>query len=167
MTKIIDELNPTQVHQKKPLQDLQLEEEEVSKIRSDFPKSERRKIEHSWSFYEMAVKLAEDPNLSGIPNLLYGYGMSSHLIHADSDGVGMRWERILRSKERRDLVEVAQIGRIISDILSLLGFRLYGLTKIKILDKSILNDLMGDISVILSEVADLQKKWADAEYENT
>ena len=52
--------------------------------------------------------------------MLYSYGMSSHVLHQDCDGVGMVWDRICRSDERREAIELAHGAREVSD-LSMMG----------------------------------------------
>jgi hypothetical protein len=152
---------------RRPLQELLLANEEVASITAEYPRDVRRRLEHSWSFYEIVARLAKQPAYDGLPHLLYSYGMSSNTLHADADGIGMRWERLMRHSERREYVNIAHAGRIISDILSYLGFRLHGL--LQVTDRSTTNfhRYTDSISPILDEISAAQRKWEKLEYEVT
>ena len=152
---------------RKPLQELLLANEEVASIRAEYPRYVRRRLEHSWSFYEIVVRLAKQPAYTGLSHLLYSYGMSSNTLHADADGIGMRWERLMRHSERRESVNIAHAGRIISDILSYLGFRLYGLLQVTEGSPAYFHRYTDRISPILDEISAAQRKWERLEYEVT
>jgi hypothetical protein len=152
---------------RRPLQELLLTNEEVASIRSEYPRNVRRRLEHSWSFYEIVYRLAKQPAYAGLPHLLYSYGMSSNMLHADADGIGMRWERTMRHSELRESVNIAHAGRIISDILSCLGFRLYGLIQVTDGSSSFFHHYADKISAILEEISAAQHKWERLEYEDT
>jgi hypothetical protein len=56
--------------------------------------------------------------------MLYGYGMGSHNLHKDGDGVGMIWERFRRSEKRQYAVKLGHISRLLSDICTFAQIRL-------------------------------------------
>ena len=56
-------------------------------------------------------------------HLAHNYGMSSHLIHKDGDGVAMSWERYQREPQQKKAVTMGHIARLTSDVCSLAKFR--------------------------------------------
>lgn len=106
----------------KPLRDLLINDEEVARLSTRYPKKLRTQLKQKWSFHGLAESIAKSDRkgMEGFRQLLYSYGMSSHIIHQDWDGVGMVWDRIRRSDERREAIELAHAAREVSD-LSVMG----------------------------------------------
>ena len=102
----------------KSIEDLTLEPSDVDDIRGDTNKQQRKKLEQKWSFSHIIQEFgnSQDKRLAPLVHLGYNFGMSSHLIHKDGDGVAMIWERCVRTPERQELVKMAHIARTISDI---------------------------------------------------
>ena len=100
------------------LVDLLLTTEEIDDLRNKYPRSMRRILEQRWSFHGIIEALAASGKgeLSHITNLFINYGLSSHVLHQDADGVVAVWERGLREPHRREAVELAHAGRMISDL---------------------------------------------------
>jgi len=102
----------------RPFREMMLPPESIAALKIKYPRDARRAVEQRWSFGGIcsALKRSDDPALSGLGHLMHNYGMSSHVAHQDSVGVGMVWERNGRSRERRDAVELAHGARLISDV---------------------------------------------------
>ena len=100
-------------------QEILLSETESEAIRARFPKRIRQAVEEKWSFHRLLKALSDSgiPELRNSLHLFYNYGMASHLLHQDADGVGMIWERNNRSDDRKDAVELAHASRIMSDLM--------------------------------------------------
>ncbi len=105
----------------KGLRDLLLAEHEIAELRSRFPKSVRQAVEHAWSFHSLLQALSSSglAELKNSTALFYNYGMSSHVLHQDADGVGMIWERNNRDSRRKDAVELAHGARLLSDLIAM------------------------------------------------
>ena len=111
----------------KPIEELVLNDVQVNAILSKSNRAERKRLEQKWSFSEILKFFAasNDEKVRPLALLAYNYGMNSHLVHKDGDGVGMIWERATRDDERREAVVNGHIARGISDICSFALFRAY------------------------------------------
>ena len=114
-----------------PYHDLILSEKEVSDIRSKYSATDRKRLEESWSFSGISRYFAssQDSALNKLAHLAHGYGMSSHLLHKDADGVGMVWERYGRDAEAQTAVKLSHSARVVSDICSFATLRLFSLLR--------------------------------------
>jgi hypothetical protein len=86
-------------------------------VSSAYPRKVRQQIEGRWGFTRLIEALASSnsPVAELFPTLLHGYGMASHLQHADAVGVGVVAERESRPEPGRSRVKLAHIARIVSD----------------------------------------------------
>lgn len=107
----------------RPLRELILSPIELQELTGRFPPKRRRELESRWSFGGILATMQRTPGhpYRELGHLIYGYGMSSHVLHQDSDGIGIVSDRIERSQERRDAVTLAHCSRILSDLLTM-GF---------------------------------------------
>jgi hypothetical protein len=97
--------------------ELQMSDEEAAQLRAQYPRRDRHTLAQKWSFNEIIKALTgEQADLAGL--LGHAYGMASNTLHQDSDGVAMIRDRVRRSPERRELVEVAHAAREVGDILT-------------------------------------------------
>lgn len=112
-----------------PYRDLLLSEEDISAMRHGMNKKERAEIEKRWSFSYIIQQYSrsDHPGLKLLAHLAHGYGMSSHLIHKDGDGVGMVWERHQRDPEQHEAVKVGHAARVVSDVCAFAKLRLFRL----------------------------------------
>jgi hypothetical protein len=113
----------------KPFRDLLIDDAEISQIRGMCSRQERQAMEERWSFSGIcrAFAKSENPGLRQFAHLAHGYGMSSHLLHKDGDGVGMVWERYGRDPERQSAVKLGHSARIVSDVCAFAQLRLFSL----------------------------------------
>lgn len=95
-----------------------------AQLRSRWPKTKRTQMKQKWSFSEMVKDLSkfynEKIDLRLYKNLLHGYGLSSHLIHADQTAIDMFWDRIEREPSIRKLQEEAHFARLATTQVTLM-----------------------------------------------
>ncbi len=115
----------------KPIQDLIIEDDEITAIRKVYSRQERQALEESWSFAGIRKYFtnANNDGLRQLVHLAHGYGMSSHLLHKDADGVGMVWERYTRDPDRQNAVKLGHSSRIVSDVCAFAKLRLFSLLR--------------------------------------
>ena len=103
----------------RPLRDLLLSDEELEDLTPRYGAKTRRQIEGRWGFGRIVAEMERIPGhpYAGMRHLVNGYGISSNLLHQDSDGIGIVADRISRDDKRRDAATVAHCARIISDLL--------------------------------------------------
>lgn len=86
-------------------------------------KKERKAAEQKWSFSEIITHLESSypPEFpcKYISSLLHGYGMASHLIHADESALDLMLDRELREEEELLILKCAHSIRIWNDLVSL------------------------------------------------
>ena len=124
--KMLEHLPDPNAKEWRPLQDLLLDDSELAAIRSRYSRGDRQALEERWSFVGLCRSFASSDNcgLKALVGLSHGYGMSSHLLHKDADGVGMVWERYGRSPGRQLAVRMGHSARIVSDVCSYAKLRL-------------------------------------------
>jgi hypothetical protein len=101
-----------------------LDENREAELRAKWPKTKRSALKQRWSFSEMAHVLStfNDARLDlrKYKSLLHGYGISSHLIHADQTAMDVVRDRIGRDPKERKLLERAHFARLATEPVSLL-----------------------------------------------
>ncbi len=89
-------------------------------------KKARQRLEQKWSFSELVESLTElqvgDQKLAEARSLLHGYGMASHLAHADSRAMDLMLDRALRPPVELQLLQDGHVARIVSDLIAIGGF---------------------------------------------
>lgn len=85
-------------------------------------KKERRSIEQEWSFSVLVDKLAKGPrtrlDFSDVRILQHGFGMQSHLLHADVTALDLMTDRRKRPVEERTTLAESHLCRVFSDQMS-------------------------------------------------
>jgi len=111
--------------------ELQLTPSDVDWIRAEWPKSTRKMLEEAWSVSGIlrSFEQSDSEPLKLLRHLAHGYGMSSHLLHKDSDAVGMEWERSRRDAVRNAAVTTAHSARLVSDQCAFARLRLHMLLR--------------------------------------
>jgi len=143
-----------------------LSEEKIAEFRSGLNRNERKAIEQKWSFSEIVNEFAKSKQdgLEMLVHLAYNYGMSSHLIHKDGDGVGMVWDRCMREPKRQMAVKLGHSSRIISDICVLSRLRSMYLMKACSEDYKVLSELETKYKHLFSELAMAIENFNKVEY---
>jgi hypothetical protein len=150
----------------KPFNDLLLKDEERKDIMARYPRQERRRLQTMWGFtglLEQTIRSGEGLGPS-TASLLHGYAMSSHVAHADFQGVGMVMEREFRNAARRNAANRAHAARIISDQLSFCALRL--MTGYRFIGENIetVLNLIYDKSELWTKLSEAQRVWYRVEY---
>jgi hypothetical protein len=129
--RLLDRLSSPLSPEWRPFHDLLLGPRETAQVRQDYSREDRRAIQERWSFTGICRDFATsgEPALGQLVGLAHGYGMSSHLLHKDADGIGMVWERCRRESDRLDAVRLAHAARIVSDVCSFAKLRLHALLR--------------------------------------
>lgn len=124
-SSLLAEVEPKEMHNWLSIQELTLEPEKVDSIRGNTNKQQRKQLEQKWSFSHIIQEFSKssDTWLNPLIHLSYNYGMSSHLIHKDGDGVAMVWERCVRNTEAQAVIKAAHIARSISDLCTFAEMR--------------------------------------------
>jgi hypothetical protein len=105
----------------KAYRDLLLSENEIKELRHHFPKNVRRSVEQAWSFHSLLQALSSSglPVLRECKHLFCNYGLSSHVLHQDADGIEMIYDRNNRDAIRKDAIELAHAARLLDDLMTM------------------------------------------------
>jgi len=149
-----------------PIQEMLLSDEEAAVIQLKFPQPQRRALETKWGFAGLIGQLSQssDPDFAHVAALCHGYSMSSHTLHADVIGVSVVMERERRSQERKELVHLSHLRRLINDQLLFLWVRL--IAGYRFVGESIepLIKAKKRIDELDSLYGGIVEKWMDVEY---
>jgi hypothetical protein len=118
LEEILKVLQDPNADEWRPFREMLLSPGSIAALKTKYPRDVRRAVEQRWSFGAIcsALRRSGTPGLSQLGHMMFNYGMSSHIAHQDSVGIGMVWERNGRSQERRDAVELAHGARLITDV---------------------------------------------------
>ncbi|BBL71547.1 DUF5677 domain-containing protein [Methylogaea oryzae] len=98
--------------------------EREAELRARWPKAKRAALKQKWSFSEIVRELtnfqAGQLDLRKYKSFLHGYGISSHLIHADQTAMNLVWDRVRREPNERNTLERAHFARLSTDPVSVL-----------------------------------------------
>ena len=149
-----------------PIKDLVLSDDDISRIKGESTKKERRSLDQKWSFSEITKGFAasDSEELKCFIHLSHGYGMSSRLIHKDGDGVGMVWERYRRSADEQVSVKLGHSARIVSDICTFSKMRLYRLLRFCGQDVSKIQTIEERYKDLFDELQTAERQFIQAEY---
>ena len=123
-------------------------------------KKARRRLEQKWSFSELVELLSEralaGEKLAEARSLLHGYGMASHLAHADSRAMDFMIDRALRSPEELPLLQDGHAARIASDLIMIGSFCIHAMSAA--LDKRdvTLRDLRRQAETVLAMATEIE-----------
>jgi hypothetical protein len=108
-----------------PFKELVISDAEIDARRHGMNRQQRSVLEEDWSFSGIVKRYSqsEHPGLRFMKHLAHGYGMSSHLLHKDGEGIGMVWERYQREPRRQAAVKFGHLSRLVSDVCSFAKFR--------------------------------------------
>lgn len=164
----LDSLPNSNASEWQPFHDLLVEDAEVVELRARFSRQDRQALEEKWSFSGLCRTFARSENSErrNLAHLAHGYGMSSHLLHKDADGVGMVWDRYRRETLRQDAARLGHSARLVSDVCAFSQLRLFSLLRacgqptqgIKSLEERYTDNLF-------SELKKAESQFMDVEYE--
>lgn len=149
------------------LRELDIGKEKIELIRERYPRSLRQELEQKWSFSRILeqFKKSDNTGLALFGGMAHGYGMSSHLMHKDGDGVGMVWERSRREPNRKVAVTLGHAARIVSDICVFAKLRLLYLLKFHNVDIAVVKKLETSYSLLFDELNKANLQFCQIEYE--
>lgn len=166
-TKILKAIdNEKEMLMLRPIRDLTIDDIEVETLKNKYSRKERQQLAQKWSFSGLSRRFAEHENdkYKNMGILGYDYGMKSHLIHQDGDGVGIIWDRFRRNEERQDSIEIAHAGKIISDICIFGLFRAGELLIACKQDSSVTLDIYNRYKSLFENISEAGKDWYGIEY---
>jgi|ERR1017187_2274207 hypothetical protein len=150
----------------KPFRDMLLTNDRLAEFREAYPRKTRQQLEQKWSFGGIcaALRKSGQKGIDSFGHMLFNYGLSSHVAHQDTDGIGMVWDRNNRSERRRIAVELAHGGRLVGDIATMAWLRAHTLFQFVGADRQPLKDMWKRREVIAQETADAVKHFHEVEY---
>lgn len=151
----------------RPFEDLLLDDVEIEELRNGTNKKERKLLDQKWSFSNIVSEFSksDDKGLSLFSHLAHNYGMSSHLIHKDGDGIAMIWDRCTRPEERMYAAKLSHSARVISDVCSFAELRTIFLMKACNQELDVIHVLKENYKSLFDELNDAYKSFLDVEYE--
>ena len=131
INSILNVIDSEILHNSQAINDLRKTKHEKETIHKETNQKHRRSLEGKWAFSNIIddFNKSNDEDLLPLIQLSHSFGMGSHFIHKDGCGVAMMWERSIRNRERQELVKVAHVARLISDLCSLAEIRTMALHK--------------------------------------
>ena len=148
-------------------QEIVLKDAEVKATRHEWSKARRKQLEEAWSVAGILREFgkSEHKGLRRLVHMAHAYGMSSHLLHKDADGVGMVWERARRDSHRRIAVTLGHSARVVSDLCQFAKWRLGFLLKACRVDTSCIAAIESKYSVLFDELEKAEKHFHCTEYQ--
>jgi hypothetical protein len=149
-----------------PIKEMLLSDAEISSIERRFDRGTGRTLGTQWGFTGLVGELSRsrDPIFSSISGLCHGYAMSSHILHADTVGTAVALERDYRPDERRELVHLVHLSRLIVDQLIHLKMRLMvGHRYVGHVGQSLI-EADEKIKRLKESFGDTYKRWLEIEY---
>jgi len=155
-----------EAEQWRPIRDVLLPDSEFAAFSQKYGKSDRNELARRWGFTGLVGELSRsaDPYFSGLGALAHSYAMASHVQHVDFVGASIPLERDHRSKERRESVQLAHTGRVISDLLDFFFLRLATGYRFTGSDKAKLNDAWSAIGKAREPFRQASAEWFAIEY---
>ena len=150
-----------------PFRDLIIDDTEISTTRTTYSRQERKTLEERWSFTGICKSFAKSGNdgLRKFVHLAHGYGMSSHLLHKDADGIGMVWDRYQRDVERQAAVKLGHSARVVSDVCSFAFLRALTLLRVCSQSTQALREIEERYALLLfTELTKAIQRFTELEY---
>lgn len=143
-----------------------IDDVQINMIRNKYNRKQRKAMEEHWSFSSIYkyFKDSEQAQLIFLSGLTYNYGVSSHLLHKDADGIGMVWERRGREHDRREAVTLGHVARIISDICTTTKLRLFYLLQYCGKDMECIDELDKQYAILFEQLDNAAKHFNKVEY---
>lgn len=150
----------------KPYTDRLLSDADQNEISLKFDRTSQRAAEARWGFTGMIREFqkSNDPLLSNLVGLAHGYSISSHIQHADYQGVAIAMDRDMREPERKITAHSAHLVKIISNIFSFFIIRLIGGYRFINHNPEKIQLAQDNISALIKSYGDIYEQWMDVEY---
>jgi len=149
-----------------PIRELVLPDDVVADIKQKYPKQACKRLKQKWSFMEIAKFLVEygDPRYRPLASMAYGYGMQSHLMHQDGEGVGMVWERMQRDPVRQESITSAHGARVVSDSCTYAFVRAKEVLRVNGGSVETISSISDDYRELFEEIEVSERLWNEIEY---
>lgn len=141
-----------------------IDDGELANLKAKYPREIKQRLEQKWSFIEIARKLASPdvgvPQLDPINKLMvYSYGIGSHLIHQDGDGIKLIWDRNRKAPDNRESDEMAHASRQLNDLLIMANFRTIMTFKLHRQEIKPVMDLFESHLSFLNQMTQVRQTW--------
>jgi hypothetical protein len=148
------------------LREMLLDPSEAERLRSLIPKRERQRLEVKWSFSGITRHFVNSADAADrqLASSAHNYGMSSHLIHKDGDGIGMAWDRRNRDDRRRAAATLGHTSRIVSDVCSYAMLRLFTLLGVCGGDNHSITELQAEYRLLFDQLSKANAHFNEVEY---
>ena len=129
----------------------------------ELTKADRRRLEQRWSFSGLIETLSilqlDNRKLTEVRSLLHGYGMASHLVHADCKAIDLMTDRALRAAHELPLLQDGHAARIATDLVSIGSFCTHAVCKCVGVPTETLGDLRRQGEVVLAIAEEIEKAF--------
>jgi hypothetical protein len=146
----------------KPIRDSRLSTQRVQEIKTRYPSNKRGALESKWGFIQLLKHLASSDVLPlvRIAGLAHGYGVASHVQHADCFGV----EYPLSQGRHPAAFVLAHAARIVIDVPAYSFLRLGIVHRFLGHELRELFPLRDKLNALMLSFKDLQARWYELEY---
>lgn len=153
----------------RPIRDRLLSDEKVAELSARFSRECRRNLETLWGFTGLLSTLSRsnDPLFRGLGGLPHSYSLASHVNHLDYVGASLPFDRDKRSPNRKESIHFAHHGRLVSDVLTFLHFRLLVGYRFVEADMTPLRKAKRQIDKLHEEYEQANANWMKVEYGDT
>lgn len=148
------------------LRELVLKDTDVEEVRNSRNRTERREIEERWSFSGISKEFitSGDEGLRLLSHSAHNYGMSSHLLHKDGDGIGMVLDRYRRTADRQTVAELGHSARVVSDVCTFAQLRLLHLLKLCNKNIDLIQSIEKHYNLLFQELDQANQHFTQVEY---
>jgi hypothetical protein len=149
-----------------PIREMLLSDEELADIRTRYDKTTRSRLEARWGFTGLIGELSRsgDSLFRGFGAAAHGYSIASHVAHVDYAGASIPMDRDMRSSERKETIHLAHEGRLISDLLIYLLWRLTIGYRFVGADMEPVTGAWSTIQALSEKFKKAYGEWLDVEY---
>lgn len=150
-------------------ENLLLSDKEFEYLNKKFPKKIRRNIEARWSFNGLLSSISSKAPIGSksLQGLSHFYSMSSRILHADWQGIGMPIERDLRPEPSRSNTHIAHSARVISDVYWYCILRLHSAYKFLGISIAPIKEIQMQAEKFNAALKNAADTWTTTEYGNS
>jgi len=138
---------------------------EEASLREKWSSKKRSDIEQKWSFTRIinAIEkhMIETTGTSAMKSILWNYGLSSHLIHADETAMMITADRLDRPEPEQKKQILAHAARLFRDELASMVFVAFALTYVLEEPQAELNTLVEKIEPLYKKLNELNQAFYD------
>lgn len=152
----------------RPFRDMLLDASMIDELRQKYPRSMRRKLQHQWTFNELAKKVSP-PNSSNskfnnFRAFAHAYAIGSHLLHQDGVATGVILDHSSRSSLRRTSKEFVHASRVTQDLVVFSYFRAQFIYRMLQISVKPINGIHARWEECAKEISAAGMEWRAIEY---